>query len=51
MSKLFVIIALPSPILHDQAGQVAKLAKTISNTDAYWVSSWVENDVLVGCYN
>lgn len=44
MSKQLVIHALPSPIPVAQAEQVAKLAKALSNVDAYWVSSWNQLD-------
>lgn len=44
MAKHLVIHALPSPVPLAQAEKVAKAAKSHSNSDAYWVGSWVQLD-------
>lgn len=44
MSKMMVFHNLPSAIPVAQADAVAKVAKALSNADAYWVSSWVQAD-------
>ncbi|MDD3777486.1 MAG: hypothetical protein PHN32_07775 [Actinomycetota bacterium] len=44
MAKQLLIHALPSPIPIAQAEQVAKVAKSLSDANAYWVSSWIQLD-------
>jgi len=44
LSKYLVIHAMASPIPVVQAEKVAKAVKTLSSSDAYWVSSWVQLD-------
>ncbi|HER24306.1 MAG TPA: hypothetical protein ENO17_04560 [Candidatus Atribacteria bacterium] len=44
MAKFLLTHALPSPIPLAQAEAVAKAAKAQSNSDAYWIGSWVQLD-------
>jgi hypothetical protein len=44
MAKFLVIHTMPSPVPVAQAEPVAKTSKALSNTDAYWVGSWVQLD-------
>lgn len=44
MAKYLIIHALPTPVPMAQAEAVAKVAKSHSSADVYWVSSWVQLD-------
>jgi hypothetical protein len=44
MPKFLVVHTMPSPVPVAQAEPVAKASKALSNTDAYWVGSWVQLD-------
>jgi hypothetical protein len=42
MSKFLVAHTLPSPMTVEEGTPIGKAVKANSNTDAYWVGSWLQ---------